>query len=123
MTVPTPREPESLPEGWLNSRKIRECKWETNDRAGDKKLREIQAWAKEQLVGVFMAQELGGDANDPAFLDRVDALYNPIRNALTRQDLLRGFLLVVEQEAIEEANNRMREFRRELGQITDPDIF
>lgn len=123
MTIPHPRRPEPLPSRWLSQRGRSERKWELNSRASEADLLTIQAWAKDALANIFIAQDMGGNHNDPQFIERLDDLYDSIRHALTRQDLILGFLLVVQQEAQQEADDRLREFRRELKQLTDPDVF
>lgn len=119
MTTPTPP---PLPGAWLGQRSARERSWEFNDRAGDKALLEAQKWAKSRLTEIFIAQELGADNHDPDFMNRVDEMYRTLRNAFTRQDLIRGFLLGVEKEAIQEANNQLKGFERELRDITGPEV-
>lgn len=118
MTTSTPK---PLPGPWLGQRAAREQRWEFNDRAGDKALREAQQWAKDRLIEIFIAQKIGASNEDPDFMDRVDEMYAAIRNAFTRQDLLRGFLLGVEKEAIQEADSQWEGFERELRDITGPE--
>lgn len=116
--IPRPRRPEELPAKWLRQRDAREPKWEGLDRAGEEKLRDIQAWAEEELAKLFMAQALGGSPKDPAFVAQINDLYDTIRNALTRQDLIMGFLINIQNRAQENANARMEDFQRELRDIT-----
>lgn len=118
MTIPHPRRPEPLPSKCLSQRSERDSKWEYADRAGEAKLREIQAWAEELLAGLFIAQELGGGYDDPQYVARLDDLYDTIRNALTRQDLLLGFLLNVQERAQKRAVRQRKEFNEELNKLT-----
>lgn len=120
MTV-TPQMPEPLPANWLRQRESSERKWEINSRASETQLKDAQRWAKKQLTDIFIAKDLGGDANDPDFMRRVDEMYDTIRNAFTRQDLILGFLLVVQAEAAEDANYQMEGFRRELRGMIGPE--
>lgn len=116
--IPRPRRPEDLPAKWLRQRDAREPRWEGLDRAGEEKLRDIQAWAEEELTKLFMSQELGSDHRDPAYVARINDLYDTIRNSLTRQDLIMGFLINIQTRAQENANARMEDFQRDLRDIT-----
>lgn len=118
MSFPTPQKPEALPGRWLSIRRRTEHKFESLDRAGDEGLRNIQAWAKERLTEIMIARHLGGDEKDEDFMDQVDDLYDTIRNGLTRQDLVLGFLINVNEEAAKDANDRLEGFSRELREIT-----
>lgn len=116
--IPKPRRPEPLPYIMLSQRSVRENRWEDSDRAGEEKLREIQDWAEEALAGLFIAQDMGGGYDDPQFVARINDLYDTIRNALTRQDLILGFTLNVRDRAQERAKEQLKEFNEELNRLT-----
>lgn len=120
MTKRHPQKPEPLPAEWLATRKFRESRWERLDRAGEKKLREIQKWATEFMANIFVAQRLGANETDADYMDRVDEMYDTIRNALTRQDLLVGFLINVHDAAINRADEILGSFNDELEDLTGP---
>ena len=121
--IPKPRRPEPLPGAWLGQRAARERIWESYNRASEDKLREVQAWAEEALTNLFVQQDMGLDPSDPSYGARIDDLYDTIRNALTRQDLIVGFLSTVQKNAQDKAKEQVKEFRRQLQQLTDPDVF
>ncbi len=115
MNVPPP--PEPLPDEWLFLRKHGERKFEREDRAKDERLREIQAWAKHMLARAIVAQDNGADEGDEQYMDLVDEMYDTIRNSLTRQDLIRGFLINVQEGAYREAARINLDFRAELDAL------
>lgn len=123
LPIPQPRRPEPLPGAWLGLRAARNHAWEDYNRASEEKLREIKAWAEEALVNLFIEEDLGLKKSDPAYGARVDDLYDTIRNALTRQDLIIGFLTTVQESAQRRAAEQLKEFNRQLEQLTDPDVF
>lgn len=124
MTNSTPSAPKPLRENWLTARRGRECQWEANSRLSEDDLREILVWAEEQLAELFMAQDLGANEhNSQDFLVRLDRLYDTIRNSMTRQDLILGFLLNIQEQAQEKAQQRQKDWGLELTRLTEPDIF
>lgn len=122
MREPAPR-PDPLPDKFLMQRRARESKWEINSRASEEDLQAALAWAKEALTNLFMAQDMGGNENDPQYLARLDDLYDTIRDSFTRQDLILGFVMLIQEEAQEESKKQKAAFDLELAQLTDPDIF
>lgn len=124
MTESTPQEsPKPLRTSWLAQRAACDRQWESLSRLNENELREILDWAQDQLCMIFMAQDLGLGPDDPQFLHQLDHLYDTIRNAMTRQDLILGFLLIVQARAQEQAKAMQKDFALELSRLTDPDVF
>lgn len=118
MTIPQPRRPEPLPGAWLGQRAARERDWENYNRASEEKLRNTLAWAESVMVSLFLEQDMGSlTPSDPRYGARVDDLYDTIRNSLTRQDLIVGFLSVVQASAQEKAKQQLEEFKKQLNQL------
>ncbi len=71
-------------------------------------------WAKPVLTRVLVADRLGANVkDDDQFSDLVDALYNGVRDRLTRQDLLEFYLDTISDQVRDEVDRIALAARRQ----------
>ena len=116
--TPQPRKPAPLPYAMLVERKSLEPDWERNEVVSVEDLARAQEWALSKLTNLFIAESLGGTTEDDDFSARVDEVYDTLRDSMTRQDLIVGFLFNIYQEARAKADKQLEEFQKDLSKIT-----
>lgn len=102
-----------LPQELLETRSDEDWEHDWDDRQ-DERISAAVKYAKTVLSELFVIQHLGGQESDDEFMDIVDDLYNEIKNALTRQELVRAFLSVLAPKAKERSKRIISRMERDM---------
>lgn len=93
--------------------------WEQE--SSDIRIALVMAWAQPLLERLQQLASLGLDAEtDDEFNDQINVVYNGVRDRLTRQDLIRSFLLQLGKDQAEAADEVGIRAKRDLRALDRP---
>lgn len=89
--------------------------------SSDARVALVMEWAKPLLERIQQLGSLGLDVDtDDEFNDLINEVYNGVRDRLTRQDLVRAFLLNLGQTTAPEADEVGARMKRDLRALDRP---